>query len=114
LFANETTSLCLENPAALMRTFFQTLAGSPPALIALATDGYANSFRTAQDFRRVGPDVLTLLRRDGVEAVQENLSGWLAEAAQTSGDDVTLAIIAREAALDTTPSSAEDDASCVA
>jgi hypothetical protein len=66
----------------------------PPALILLATDGYANSFRTDQDFLKVGSDMLEMIRRDGWQYVKNRLNGWLAEASQLgSGDDITVGLM---------------------
>jgi serine/threonine protein phosphatase PrpC len=94
LFANETTSLSGDQAWRDFRANFQSLAGRPPALVMAATDGYSNSFRSAEDFETVGPDFLDLLRTEGVAAVREKLPIWLAEASQKgSGDDVTVGIL---------------------
>jgi hypothetical protein len=100
LIANETTSLCqpLEVAVSKFRFRFQYLVESSPALVLLTTDGYPNSFQTPAGFRQVAADFLGLLDRDGVPAVQESLAPWLAETSQQgSGDDVTLAILYRQA-----------------
>lgn len=94
LFANETTSLSGENAWRDFRVAFQSLADSPPALILLATDGYSNAFRTPEDFQRVGPDLLEMLRTAGVEYVREQLTSWLEQASREgSGDDVTVGLL---------------------
>ena len=96
LFGNETTSLCADRSWQEARTAFQVLAGAPPALILVASDGYANSYRDEAGFLRVGSDLLTLIRADGLEAVAANLSDWLDEISrQGSGDDVTLGMLCR-------------------
>jgi len=96
LFGNETTSLCADRSWQEARTAFQVLAGAPPALILAASDGYANSYRDEAGFLRVGSDLLTLIRTDGLEAVAANLSDWLDEISrQGSGDDVTLGVLCR-------------------
>lgn len=101
LFANETTSLSSQNPWPDFRFGFQTLVGTPPALILLSTDGYSNSFVNELEFIKVGKDMLEILRSDGIEAVDRSLEGWLTEATGAgSGDDTTLAIICRADALD--------------
>jgi serine/threonine protein phosphatase PrpC len=100
LFANETTSLSSQNAWRDFRFSFQTLAGPPPALILLSTDGYANSFIGEEDFLKVGKDLLEMIRSDGLDEVNQNLETWLNEAsAAGSGDDITLAIICRADAL---------------
>ena len=104
LFANETTSLCLKEAWKDFRFGFQTLAGAPPALVLLTTDGYVNSFRDQAGFLRVGTDLLEMLRTDGVTPVEEGLTGWLTEASQLgSGDDITLGLVIRMPALETYP-----------
>jgi serine/threonine protein phosphatase PrpC len=100
LFANETTSLSSDQAWTNVQVAFQALAGTPPALVLLSTDGYANSFRNEDEFRKVGPDLLSLLHSEGMEVVSQNLEGWLHEATQSgSGDDVTLAVLCRTDAL---------------
>ena len=62
-----------------------------PALVLLSTDGYANSFRDDGGFLQIGGDVLQILREDGIEGVERNLTSWLSEASELgSGDDITL------------------------
>ena len=96
LFANETTSLCSREAWREFRTHFQVLSGSPPALILVSTDGYANSFRDEAGFLQVGADILEMISSDGLDAVYEGLETWLTEASQDgSGDDITLGIICR-------------------
>ena len=110
LIANETVSLC--SPGAVggkhrpsagpagawseFRVRLQPLDRGLPALILLSTDGYANAFRTDEDFAKVGADLLGIMRRNGPDFVRNELEGWLSEASATaSGDDVTLGLIYR-------------------
>lgn len=100
LLGNETTSLSGDQAWRDFQVRFQVTASPPPALILLATDGYANSFRDESSFSKVGSDLLDLLRSEGVDKVNDNLKVWLAEASQTgSGDDITLGLICRMDAL---------------
>ena len=112
LIANETTSLCTNTAAQDFRLACISLADPPPALILMTTDGYANSFADDAGFRKVGSDILEMLRTDGYDAVNRNVKGWLEEATRIgSGDDCTLGIICRLDALDarasTDPNTAE-------
>lgn len=94
LFANETTSLCLESAARDLRVSFCRRDGDDPTLVLLSTDGYANSFRTDADFLQVGPDLLAAMGEAGVDAVAARFEEWLSEAsAAGSGDDITLAML---------------------
>lgn len=96
LIANETTSLCMRGARNLFRIRFQHLQGSPPSLILVSTDGYANAFASDIDFLKVGADLLELLQTKGPDYVKQNINLWLNDASQQgSGDDVTLAIIYR-------------------
>ena len=101
LFANETTSLCSPDAWRDFRGHFQVISGTPPALILVSTDGYANSFRQEADFIQVGTDYLELMRADGLDAVERRLKSWLVEASEAgSGDDITLGILRRMSAIE--------------
>ncbi|HWS87875.1 MAG TPA: PP2C family serine/threonine-protein phosphatase [Pyrinomonadaceae bacterium] len=103
LFANETTSLCTPDAEGNFRVRLQPLAGEPPALILLSTDGYVNSFSDSAGFFKVGSDLLEMLRADGFDPVNASLKGWLEEATRSgSGDDCTLGLICRMDALSRT------------
>jgi hypothetical protein len=96
LFANQTTSLCSPDAWRDVQIRFQALVHPPPALILLATDGYANSFVNEAAFLQVGADLLDLLRTEGLAAVEADLATWLTEASQAgSGDDITLGLLCR-------------------
>ncbi|MBA2341105.1 MAG: protein phosphatase 2C domain-containing protein [Pyrinomonadaceae bacterium] len=106
LFANETTSLCLETAAQDFRLKVQMLSTETPALVLLTTDGYANSFTDDQNFFKVGSDILEMMRADGFDSVGANVKTWLEEATSVgSGDDCTLGIICRMDALKGQPQS---------
>jgi hypothetical protein len=97
LIANQTTSLCQKSAVEDFRAaHFQTAEGPPPALILVSSDGYSNSFQSDEDFLRVGPDYLELLRQYGPEKVEAQLQKILPEASRKgSGDDITLGFIQR-------------------
>ncbi len=113
LIANETTSLCMPEAWREVRLRFQANYGGLPALIMAATDGYANSFVNDDAFRKVGSDILAILRADGVRPVEENVPDWLGEAsAAGSGDDISLGILYRVDLVRTAtgPATCADDA----
>jgi serine/threonine protein phosphatase PrpC len=96
LFANETLSLCDPEAWRDFRFAFQIVSDSPPALVLLSTDGYANSFTNQDEFLKVGPDLLRMVRNVGLGVVGEHLEGWLNESSgRGSGDDITLGLIYR-------------------
>ncbi len=108
LLANETTSLCMPEAWKEMRVAIDSLTEAPPALVLLATDGYANSFRDEVAFLQVGPDLLDLLRSEGLEAVQTSLPTWLTETSEAgSGDDITVGLLW---CLDTLPTAERQEA----
>ena len=96
LIGNRTTSLCQPGAAGDFRTLVVDTDRAPVALLVLATDGYANSFRADAGFLQVGGDLLRMLGESGIAAVREALPGFLADAsANGSGDDVTVGLLAR-------------------
>jgi len=93
LIANQTTSLCQPEAWKDFRSAWVT-AGALPSLVLLSTDGYANSFRSDEDFLKIGQDYLEIIREQGLSSLAEELPGILTEATQQgSGDDITLAIL---------------------
>src|ERR1022692_1516116 len=107
LIANQTTSLCQSSAVEDFRAaHFRAAESPPPALILVSSDGYSNSFQSDEDFLRVGPDYLELLRQYGPEKVEAQLQKILPEASRKgSGDDITLGFIQR---LDTASRPAPD------
>lgn len=101
LFANETTSMCSPNAEKDFRFFVQKITPeNAPALLMLSTDGYVNSFSEEAGFLKAGSDFLELLGSEGFDFISENLKTWLEETTQTgSGDDTTVGIVYRPAAL---------------
>lgn len=93
LIANETTSLCSRDAWRDFRSAFQVFSGKPPALILISTDGYANSFQSESEFKKVGTDILGMIRAESIEKINNELEQWLNEASeQGSGDDISLAL----------------------
>jgi hypothetical protein len=96
LIANETTSLCLKNAWNNFEVNFQRISSSPPVLIMLATDGYANSFVNDESFQKVASDIWEYINSDGIKEVANSLESWLSEASEkASGDDITVGILCR-------------------
>jgi serine/threonine protein phosphatase PrpC len=100
LLGDTTTSLCMPDAWRYVRSYFQPLADKPPALVMLATDGYANSFASEDDFLLAAQDIFDLVRghsRVEVAALRTNLAGWLrATSDGGSGDDISVGILYRE------------------
>lgn len=97
-FGNETASLCLPEAWTEFRSRLLD-TNELPALLLLATDGYANSYADDGEFRQVARDLLWRLTEDGEEAVAAALPGWLAETSEGgSGDDITVGLLVRRAA----------------
>lgn len=93
LLGNETTSLCMPDAWRNLRLYFQPVAAPPPALILLATDGYANSFVDGDAFEQVGVDLLDAIEREGHQTIEAQLPSWLEHtSASGSGDDITVAL----------------------
>ncbi len=93
LIANQTTSLCQPEAWKDFRSAWVT-APALPSLVLLSTDGYANSFRSDEDFLKIGQDYQEIIRQQGIASLAEELPSILTEATQQgSGDDITLAIL---------------------
>lgn len=64
-----------------------------PALFSLSSDGYANSYKSEDEFHTAVRDYLALLEEHGTKAVSENLGGWLTETSEMGcGDDITMLV----------------------
>jgi len=98
LALNQTNSLSQAQASQLMRVRVDR-ATAWPALIAASTDGYANSFRTDEDFLKVGRDFRALVAERGLPAIAGDLEAIL-DQAQSGGsrDDTTLGLIVRSSA----------------
>jgi len=93
LIANQTTSLCQPEAWKDFRSAWVT-SGALPSLVLLSTDGYANSFRSDEDFLKIGQDYLNIIREQGISSLADELPAILTEATQQgSGDDISLAIL---------------------
>jgi Protein phosphatase 2C len=90
---DETASLATEDAAREVRI---RMTQATPALVLVATDGYANSFREDGGFLAVGPDLLRMIHTEGIAPVDQNLESWLREASELgSGDDITVGLLWR-------------------
>jgi serine/threonine protein phosphatase PrpC len=99
-FANETISLCSQHAERHFTVKVEPRGAEAPALILLATDGYANCFENDRGFFRVGADLLDYLREGGPSFVREKLEPWLRDSSRDgSGDDITVALAVRRRAL---------------
>jgi serine/threonine protein phosphatase PrpC len=92
LIANETYSL--SNDRFIEHCVFYSEQKAFPSLILIATDGYANSFSTQEDFFKVGSDLLEILKSKGIDFIQKSLPIWLEETSKHgSGDDITVGLV---------------------
>lgn len=97
LIANETTSLCSKDA---WQYFQVAVLGTPPPLVTVSTDGLANSFLDEQGFCKFGSDLFELIARNGLEDVSQKMNDWLQQMTEEgSGDDISLGVICRSAAL---------------
>lgn len=94
LIGNETTSLCQPDSWRDFRSALLTRSDGLPGLVLLSTDGYANSFRTENDFLKIGRDYLALIRERSLRQVVDELPQILEEASRNgSGDDISLGLL---------------------
>jgi hypothetical protein len=88
---DETESLCQPEAWLRIRVHWQPLTGAgPPPAVLLSTDGLSKSFTDHAGFLGFAGGVCERVAREGVDAVREQLAGWLTKAATHSGDDTTL------------------------
>jgi serine/threonine protein phosphatase PrpC len=88
-----TTSLCQDDAA--QRTRVRVVRGPRPALIAVCTDGYANSYSDDRAFLQIGPDYLKLIQENAAD-LEHRLEEILNHVSRAgSSDDVTLGLLAR-------------------
>ncbi len=103
-FSTETISLCSTEAASHFKVRVEPRRAQAPALVLLATDGYSNCFSDDDGFFTVGADFLSYLHQGGTALVQEKLAHWLSESSRDgSGDDITVALAARDGALGNKP-----------
>ena len=103
LAGNRTTSICRPGAEDDVRLAVLPRDLDEPTLLLLSTDGYANSFRSDNDFLCIGGDFHALIAKHGLGAVDAQLETILQDASsQGSGDDITLALLQSDAAFDAT------------
>jgi Protein phosphatase 2C len=89
-----TTSLSSVTAARSMRVQALDLASSELAVAFAATDGFgAPQLDGAGWWRQVGQELAGHLRMQGVDWISEKLPVWLAEPANTGGDDTTMGLL---------------------
>ena len=93
LLGNETTSLCMPGAEGEFRLAAMPLPPDQMTVLLVATDGLGNAYPDEESLLRVGSDLLSKIRWDGLDCVAEELEAYLEEASDHSGDDVTVAII---------------------
>jgi serine/threonine protein phosphatase PrpC len=110
LVGNLTTSLCRSDAWRDFRCAVLPQGRDSAPLVLLATDGYANSFRSDAGFRRIGHELLEIIRSQGIGAIAERLPPILDHASNHgSGDDITLGLV-YQAGNDTDNASAREPA----
>jgi serine/threonine protein phosphatase PrpC len=97
---NQTASLAMPDASKQFRTRCWPSRRELPALVLIATDGYANSYSDDEAFRMVAGGYLQQIRESGVKAISGSLRTWLREVtAGGSGDDITVGLMIRGAGV---------------
>lgn len=61
------------------------------SLLMLSTDGFSNSFKNEDEFKKACVDYYLMIQQHGAEEIKNNLQDWLDEtSALGCGDDITL------------------------
>ena len=64
-----------------------------PAAFLMSTDGFANSYKNEDEFKKTCVEYYEMLKEHGADAVNANLKEWLTETSEMGcGDDITLLI----------------------
>ncbi len=93
ILGTETHSLCKMNAwnKAISMVRMRDAAEGAPYLYLMSTDGFANSYRTEEDFYVTCRDYYQLIKEHGFQSVTANIKGWLNEtSALGCGDDITV------------------------
>jgi len=110
LIAHMTTSLSDIDAVASVRC--RVLPTGCTRLVALSSDGYANSFSSDDAFLQVGPDVLRMAEAEGIDMIRAALPGWLAETTRDgAGDDTSVTIALLDPPAVTSPDPPRETAS---
>lgn len=91
----ETHSLSRENAweKAITGVRRMTIEDSIPSMFTLSSDGYANSYKTEEEFHTTVTEYLALINEHGAKAVEDSLPSWLSEtSAMGCGDDITMMV----------------------
>ena len=63
------------------------------SMFLMATDGFSNSYKNEDEFKKTCFEYLDMINQYGVKAVKENLKSWLSETSEMGcGDDITVLI----------------------
>lgn len=66
---------------------------SIPSMFTLSSDGYANSYKSEEEFHTTVTEYLALMNEHGAQAVEESLPTWLSETSTMGcGDDITMMV----------------------
>lgn len=83
---------------------------SLPYMLMLSTDGFANSYKNADEFKKASLDYFAMINEYGAKTVSANLKGWLSETSEMGcGDDITVLI----ACFSDETELSEDDKHCL-
>lgn len=64
-----------------------------PSAFLMTTDGFANSYKNEDEFKKTCVSYFDMLKEHGADAVNANLKEWLTETSEMGcGDDITLLI----------------------
>jgi len=64
-----------------------------PSAFLMSTDGFSNSYKNEEEFRKTCTEYFTMLKEHGPDAINVNLKEWLSETSEMGcGDDITLLI----------------------
>jgi serine/threonine protein phosphatase PrpC len=93
ILGTETHSLCRRDAWKKAITTIRRRTQADTCLYLMATDGFANSYRSQEDFKKTCRDYYLMIQEHGFDAVAENLKSWLSETSELGcGDDITVVL----------------------
>jgi serine/threonine protein phosphatase PrpC len=92
----QTASLSRRTAASELRVHVQDRIEGFPAVILAATDGYANSYKSDEQFLEIGREYLRLVSAEGFQGVERRFKSFRDETSPNGcGDDITIGLLSR-------------------
>ena len=112
ILGTETHSLCKMDAwkKAITTVRMREAYADAAYLLWMSTDGFANSYRTQEEFEATCKDYFRLICENGFKSVSANLRSWLKETSELGcGDDITVVLAYFEETAEPEETEAKED-----